>query len=159
VTKETEKETKGNTRMVRITIAIAGLFVLGLVYILLDLAITKKSQPGYLINCDIQNTSCSQKLAGSTVILDIQPKPVRVMENLTFIVKINGPALLKKPHIDLSMPGMEMGLNWVYLDTHSSGVYEGTGTIVKCPTGQTIWRATVTLPEKGTVDFVFDVVD
>jgi len=119
-----------------------------------------KINPGErLLNCDIQNQACTQKILDRDITLDIQPRPVKTMDNLLFSVTVGGPPLSKKPHIDLSMPGMTMGLNWVFLKIRSPGIYEGTGIIVKCPTGQTIWQATVTLPEKGTVDFVFNVVD
>ena len=35
---------------------------------------------------------------------------------------------------------------------------KGQGVIVRCPSGKRIWRATVTLPSIGNVDFTFDVV-
>jgi len=38
------------------------------------------------------------------------------------------------------------------------GSYEGEGFIVKCPSGKRVWRAKVTLPGVGIVDFVFDVL-
>jgi hypothetical protein len=56
------------------------------------------------------------------------------------------------------MPGMEMGRNHVELKSVGSGEFQGTGVIVRCPSGRTIWRATVTIPDQGTIDFIFDVI-
>jgi hypothetical protein len=56
------------------------------------------------------------------------------------------------------MPGMNMGLNRVELRAVKDSVYEGQGIIVRCPSGRRTWEATVTLPEAGQVEFVFDVI-
>jgi hypothetical protein len=111
-----------------------------------------------LINCDIQNQPCAQQAFGGTVTLDILPRPVKAMDPLTFRVKLENIETEKTPFIDLGMPGMTMGPNRVEMEPDQPGVFEGEGVIVRCPSGKTIWRATVTLPEKGTVDFIFDVV-
>jgi len=37
-------------------------------------------------------------------------------------------------------------------------VYEGKGVIVKCPSGHRVWRATVTVPDLGKAEFIFDVI-
>ena len=141
-------------------------FITGMAILIVSLAVvffsrdsSKINPTEQLLNCDIQNQACTQKISDREITLDIQPRPVKTMNNLLFTIKVAGSPLPKKPHIDLSMPGMNMGLNWVFLKARSPGIYEGTGTIVKCPTGKTIWQATVTLPETGTVDFVFNVID
>jgi hypothetical protein len=86
--------------------------------------------------------------------------------------------LSDNPHIDLGMPGMNMGPNRVLMkrvepntsrvepntsrvETNTSRVettYEGQGVIVKCPSGRRTWKATVSLPDAGVMDFVFDVL-
>ena len=110
------------------------------------------------INCNIQQESCSQKLAGCKVTLNITPKPVKAMADLTFHVKLSGPVTDKALHIDLGMPGMKMGPNRVKLKSVGQNQYEGNGVIVRCPSGRTVWRATVVIPEKGQVDFIFNVI-
>ena len=111
-----------------------------------------------LINCDIQNHPCTRQALGGTVTLDILPRPVKAMDSLTFRVKLEDIQTTEAPFIDLGMPGMTMGPNRVEMEPKQPGVFEGEGVIVRCPSGKTIWRATVNLPEKGTVDFIFDVV-
>ena len=80
------------------------------------------------------------------------------MEELTFRVSVSGGTISAPPYIDLGMPAMEMGPNTVKMEKVDNGVYEGKGVIVKCPSGKTIWEATVTLPETGQASFIFDVV-
>ena len=111
-----------------------------------------------LINCNIQDQPCTRKAFGGTVTLDILPRPVKAMDPLTFRVKLVGIDIEKSPVIDLGMPGMTMGPNRVEMEPDQPGVFKGKGVIVRCPSGKTVWRATVNLPEKGTVDFIFDVV-
>ena len=142
----------------RISLLITTCLVFALVYLLINRSFSAKIEPKHLINCDIQSAPCTQTLSDAIITLDIQPKPIRTMEELTFGVNIAGPELEKKPHIDLSMPGMDMGLNWVFLTPLGPGEYEGKGVFVKCPEDRSIWQVTVTLPETGSVHFVFDVL-
>ena len=109
-------------------------------------------------NCDIQAQSCTQTVNGRTVTLDITPKPVKAMEALTFRVRVSGELLNAPPFIDLGMPDMKMGPNKVTLKKVEDSVYEGTGVIVRCPSGKTIWEARVTVPDIGQANFIFDVV-
>ena len=109
-------------------------------------------------NCNIHHNTCTQKLSETEVVLDIRPKPVKAMRNLKFKITLKGKQPPGAPYIDLGMPGMEMGPNRVPLKISEQGVYEGTGIIVRCPTGKRIWKATVTVPETGSVEFVFDVI-
>ena len=60
--------------------------------------------------------------------------------------------------MDLGMPGMKMGPNQVKMEMTAPGIYKGTGIIVRCPSGKTIWQAMVNLPGKGNADFIFDVI-
>lgn len=130
------------------------LFVLVLAGAVCSAADKKTAQ----INCDIQKHSCTLNLAGSDVIFNISPRPVKAMADLTFQVKLADPQPAKPPYIDLGMPGMKMGPNHVDLKAVRPGTYEGRGIIVRCPSGRTVWRATVTVPGRGAVDFIFDVV-
>jgi hypothetical protein len=110
------------------------------------------------VDCDIQSGGCRKQINGRTVDLHIFPKPVKAMKDLTFQVKISGDSLSEAPFIDLSMPGMKMGPNRVILKKNGAATYEGQGVIVRCPSGKTIWQATVTLPDVGSVVFTFDVI-
>jgi hypothetical protein len=92
------------------------------------------------------------------VTLDILPKPVMAMKDLTFTLTVSGKDLSSEPFIDLGMPGMDMGPNRVELRRVKDTVYEGQGVIVRCPSGRKTWKATVTLPQTGKVEFVFDVI-
>ena len=114
--------------------------------------------PSQGINCNIHQTACFQELPGYTVKLDINPKPVSAMKDLSFQVLITGEKLQGNPFIDLGMPGMKMGPNRVHLKAVNDTTYVGKGVIVRCPSGRRIWRATVTLPQKGAAEFIFDVI-
>lgn len=112
-----------------------------------------------IINCDIQKGPCSLALKGRTITLDILPRPVKAMQELTFKVHLDGDTThLTAPIIRLNMPAMDMGKNKVELKLNSSGVYEGKGVIVRCRSGRRTWKATVDFPDLGSVDFIFDVI-
>jgi hypothetical protein len=117
------------------------------------------SQSKPTVNCNIQKGSCEKTVAGTNVILEISPKPVRAMGDLTFRVTVADPEKMAAvPYIDLNMPAMDMGGNRVLLKDLGQGVYEGRGVIVRCMSGKRTWRARITLPEIGSADFIFDVV-
>jgi len=111
-----------------------------------------------LINCDIHHGTCTQKLQDTDITLDISPKPVKAMTDLKLSVTLAGKQDISEPFIDLGMPGMKMGPNRVLLKSIGKGVYSGTGIIVRCPSGKRTWKATVTVPDKGSVEFIFDVI-
>jgi hypothetical protein len=110
------------------------------------------------VDCAIQSGSCTKNLADGTVTLDITPRPVRAMHDLRFTVTFSGVKPAHDPFIDLGMPGMIMGPNRVVLKRAGDNSYQGTGVIVRCPSGRRTWKATVTVPDKGTAEFVFDVL-
>jgi hypothetical protein len=109
-------------------------------------------------SCDIQAGACVQALGEGRVILEILPRPVTAMTDLTFHVSLEDLTPGGEPGIDLGMPGMSMGPNHVTLKKTPEGVYSGTGVIVRCPSGRTLWQADVTIPDAGTAAFIFDVV-
>ena len=111
-----------------------------------------------LIHCDIHQGPCTKELASMMVTLDILPKPVTAMKDLKFHVTLSGEKKNTAPYIDLGMPGMNMGPNRVELRPVKDNVFEGQGIIVRCPSGRRTWKATVTLPEVGKLEFIFDVV-
>lgn len=113
-----------------------------------------------MINCDLHQGACTQKLAGSTVTLTVTPRPVKAMQDLLFQVSIAGklPPSAQLPYIDLGMPGMNMGPNRVQLKPVGNGTYKGQGVIVRCPSGRRTWQARLTIPDVGQTDFIFDVI-
>ena len=113
-----------------------------------------------MINCDLHQGACTESLVGSTVTLVVTPRPVKAMQDLLFQVRLGGklPQDTKPPYIDLGMPGMNMGPNRVKLKSAGNATYEGRGVIVRCPSGRRTWQATVTIPDVGKTDFIFDVV-
>ncbi len=108
--------------------------------------------------CDIHAGPCSAHISGSKVSLDIEPKPVKAMHDLTFTVTLAGEKPVAAPYIDLGMPGMNMGRNRVCLKPAGELIYRGEGIIVRCPSGRRTWKAKVTVPDVGSVEFVFDVI-
>ena len=136
-----------------------GLWIGMLFFFTLVLSITAQATDySKMINCDIHHGTCTQKLQDTDIIIDISPKPVKAMTDLKFTITLTGKQGVSKPFIDLGMPGMKMGPNRVLLKSNGKGVYSGTGTIVRCPSGKRIWKATVTVPNMGSVDFIFDVI-
>ena len=111
-------------------------------------------------NCKIHDGTCTLPLSGGSgaVIFDISPKPVKAMTDLVFKVRIDEPIPPAAPYIDLGMPGMKMGPNRVILKIADDGSYTGNGIIVRCPSGKTLWQATVTVPGAGTSEFIFNVL-
>jgi hypothetical protein len=93
-----------------------------------------------MVNCDLHNSSCTQKLTGCTVNMEVNPKPIKAMKDLLFSVTLWGECSenLTAPYIDIGMPGMHMGPNRVILKSVAAGVYEGRGIIVRCPSGRRI---------------------
>ncbi len=110
------------------------------------------------INCDIQNGVCSQSLNGRQVTLEILPRPVHAMEELTFRVTLDGKGPKPEAHIKLGMPAMKMGKNDVALKLTDQGHYEGKGTIVRCRSGKRTWFARIMFAGLGESEFVFDVI-
>ena len=83
------------------------------------------------VNCDVHAGPCSASLKDIQVTLDIKPKPVKAMEDLTFTVRFSGKKIVGDPYIDLGMPGMNMGRNRVFLKPIGESAYQGRGVIVR----------------------------
>jgi hypothetical protein len=110
------------------------------------------------VECDVHRSACVAKIGNCDVTMDITPKPVKAMEDLTFTVTLVGVHPTDAPHIALNMTAMDMGPNRVELKPVEWGVWTGKGVIVRCPSGKREWVATVTVPAAGKAEFVFDVV-
>jgi hypothetical protein len=107
---------------------------------------------------DIHDGPVTKAAGGQTVILDISPKPVAAMRELTFTVELPGYDGPVAPILDLGMPEMRMPPNRVTLNREVEGRYRGKGVIVRCRSGKRTWTATVILPGGDSAVFSFDVV-
>jgi hypothetical protein len=116
-------------------------------------------------DCLIDKGPCVKILEDQNiqVLLDINPKPVKVMTDLVFTVNLNksgDPVTDANITLDLTMPGMFMGINRPAMKHRKNGTYEGKGVIPVCPHGGTIWKADVTVKRDGeseTVSYIFEV--
>jgi nitrogen fixation protein FixH len=99
--------------------------------------------------------------------LEISPQPPRAMSELVFTVRASQnarPLDGAEVSVVLSMPGMRMMENRVELAPAGSGVYRGTGAVVRCPSGSRAWAADVTAIPRGggaplTRRFTFEVAE
>lgn len=89
-----------------------------------------ESEPEW-VDCKVNAGPCSGSLKDIQVTLDIKPKPVKAMEDLTFTVRFAGAEFVADPYIDLGMPGMNMGRNRVVLKLTGESLYQGRGVIVR----------------------------
>ncbi|MFZ3253376.1 MAG: hypothetical protein WA133_03725 [Syntrophales bacterium] len=106
------------------------------------------------VDCQIDSGACSRSLGktGITATLDIFPKPVVAMQKLSFRLDLEkGPAPLTDGEVSLSlaMPGMYMAENVVKLNHKGRGRYEGEGVLVKCPSGNKVWRVEARIRERS----------
>ena len=114
--------------------------------------------------CTIQKGSCSITTASGMIVgFDIQPKPVKALSQLQYIVTLNdkGKAVTDASvGLDLTMAGMYMGKNAPAMKHVSKGRYEGSGVITRCMSGRKTWQADVTVVRDGareTASFLFEV--
>ncbi|HET6516176.1 MAG TPA: hypothetical protein VFG09_13530 [Thermodesulfovibrionales bacterium] len=114
-----------------------------------------------IVDCEIDKGPCSKVIGTMEVILDINPKPVKAMKELSFTVKLIGEGKVisgtRVITLDLAMPGMYMGKNAVMLGRNGPSTFSGKGVIPKCPSGRRLWQATVEIREMGNVSFLFNV--
>ena len=92
-----------------------------------------------------------------TVTLNIEPKPVSAMKELTFSVTIKPcDSLPTALLLDLEMPEMAMGKNQVTLVRKSNCIWEGKGVVVRCMSHRTLWKATILSEELNNPAFTFN---
>jgi len=108
--------------------------------------------------CNIHQGPCTITSGSHSYTLNIEPKPVSAMKELTFSVTVTPcNRLSDKLLLDLSMPGMPMGKNQVTLIRKSGCSYEGKGIIVRCMSGRTLWKVTILADEPTNPAFIFNV--
>lgn len=101
-------------------------------------------------DCRINEGPCASAAGNLAIGLEVLPRPVKAMRELSFNVTVRdrGAAVTSAAvSVDLSMPGMVMGKNVVILRHQGNGRYEGKGVIVRCPTGQRVWKADVAVKQ------------
>jgi nitrogen fixation protein FixH len=123
--------------------------------------------------CDLGQGPCTRPLPdGAQVTLDLGPRPLRTMQDLSVRASVAWPAHPERARestaspVDLavafSMPGMEMGQNRARLRTTPDG-WQGTAVLVRCPSGRKGWIAEVTVSVRDaspeTVRFPLTVVE
>jgi hypothetical protein len=89
--------------------------------------------------------------------LAVTPRPIRAMKPLHFQVDLQDHGKPCSVMVDLSMPDMYMGINQVSMKESRPGVFKGVGIIPICPTGLTLWQASVIIDNQVVGDFFFDV--
>ncbi len=101
--------------------------------------------------CDLARGPCAHPVGGATVTLDVTPRPLRAMADLTFEVRVTPGAAASRADgvIALEMPGMYMGENRVRLTPVGDGAWRGRGVLVRCPSGRRGWTAQIELPAPG----------
>ncbi len=138
-------------------------FLLSTLFVLTAGSVTAREAVIHSV-CYINNGPCVAKTTDGKfeVTFDITPKPVAAMRELSFRVNLKGktgPIADASVLIDLSMPGMYMGNNQVKLSARNGG-YEGTGIIVRCPSGKKTWQADVVIRSSNKIartGFIFEV--
>ena len=105
--------------------------VLGLLTFVLRPPVSSGESVSQLVKCDIHAGPCRAVIMGTEVSLEISPKPVKAMQDLTFTVSFAEEKPAEDPYIDLGMPGMNMGRNRVTLKPAGKSVFQGKGVIVR----------------------------
>jgi hypothetical protein len=116
-------------------------------------------------DCMIKSGACVREIEQEKikVTFDINPKPVSPMKELIFSVTLaekGSPVTDASVIVELTMPGMYMGINSPALVHTADGRYEGKGVIQACPHGGKIWMAEVKLTRHNktvSVSFIFEV--
>jgi hypothetical protein len=116
------------------------------------------------VDCQINSGPCVKQipLDNIQVVFDINPKPVKFMEELAFTITLTQgkkPITDAKIQMELGMPGMFMGKNTPAIKHVKDGIYEGKGVIPRCPSGKKVWRALLTIERDNKiahVEFTFE---
>lgn len=127
-------------------------------------------EQGLQQTCDVGAGPCTRTLSsGGEVTLEIGPRPLRTMRELTVHAVVRAPEQTapspQQPFevtVSFTMPGMEMGQNRVVLAPGPGGL-AGKAVLVRCPSGTREWAADVSVTRSGdvprTARFLFTVVE
>lgn len=115
--------------------------------------------------CNINVGSCVKSIEEEKlhIIFDITPAPVVPMKELIFsITVLNDGKPLRGAEVilDLTMPGMYMGVNRPELTQGRNGRYEGAGVLPECPMGGNEWKADIDILKDdltASASYIFEV--
>lgn len=108
--------------------------------------------------CDLQKSACSLETPnGGRVTLNITPKPIPLVQELTIEVQI---ASMQAQQVAIKFNGtdMDMGPNNVTLQAQEQGVFTGNGLLPVCIRNRMQWQAEVYVQtERGIIiaPFIF----
>jgi len=142
----TEQNTT-NTKDTIIAISIIAVIVLG--YFLIDFNALYQSFKGEAQfitqnkRCDLHNNPCKIKIQDETSFeLEVFPKTIPLMEELTFSIKSNNPNL-ENLKLNIYATNMFMGEFNLPIKNLGNGNYEAVGTLPTCPVGDMQWNADI----------------
>ncbi len=144
-----------------ITILIIEFLVVALVaaYFLIDSADIYKFLNGEVKfsemskECDLHKSSCSVEVENfGKVSLEIMPKDIPLMKELTFVVTSSKD--VDSFDLNIFATNMNMGYHKFKLKKIAPNRYEAKGTLPTCVVGGMIWRAEVVNSNHGAV-FIF----
>ncbi|MFN3604009.1 MAG: hypothetical protein ACK4UJ_04795 [Leptonema sp. (in: bacteria)] len=117
------------------------------------------------IYCEFQkDKDCNFSLQENNQILfsgkiDLNPKPVRVMKEITFTIELNQYEFdPEEILLDLTMPEMYMGENKVILKKNQKNVYEGKGVLPECSSNFTRWNIEIFFNNRKSTNIQFDIL-
>jgi len=131
-----------------------GICIFSMLFILLSCSHRSNES---LSDCDIDHGPCIKSHGEKEIIIDIEPRPIKTMQPLYFRAKLKNYKEPKSIMVDLTMPGMTMGINQIVLKKTAKDIYEGRGTIPVCPAGKRLWNAGVLIDGKLEEVFTFNV--
>lgn len=142
----TEKNSS-NTRDTIIAISIIAIIVVG--YFMIDfngIYQSFKGEAQFITQnkqCDLHQSSCKIKIQdGTTFALEVNPKTIPLMEELTFSIKSNNPNL-ENLILNIYATNMFMGDFNLPIKNLGDGNYEAIGTLPTCPVGDMLWNADI----------------
>lgn len=99
-------------------------------------------------DCDLKNSSCAISFDDNkTLELDIYPKSIPLMKNLTFTLKTTN---IQDKSIDMKIyaTNMDMGIFPFKFSKKEPNLYKANGILPTCVIGGMIWKAEVKIKQK-----------
>ena len=141
------EQNSSNTRDTIIAISIIAVIVVG--YFMIDfngIYQSFKGEAQFITQskqCDLHKTSCNIKIQDDTTFaLEVNPKTIPLMEELTFSIKSNNPNL-ENLTLNIYATNMFMGDFNLPIKNLGNGNYEAVGTLPTCPVGDMQWNADI----------------
>lgn len=106
--------------------------------------------------CDLGVAACTHDLpGGGKLTLDVDPRPVPLMQRVAFRLQVNDPAV-EPVYLEITGLNMEMGVNRVSLSTEGQGEWRGETIVPICSQRRMHWRAALVIRRQGKL---FRLVD